>query len=100
MSAPRERRAELPAWRYLEGLQFAELPNRHKAVHLASYCRAAMLGESTGRHKLSLWSEACSWPADAYQQLAGATTTGGAPAYYVSVKALLQLHELRRNSQL
>ena len=100
LSAPRERRAELPAWRYLEGLQFAELPNRHKAVHLASYCRAAMLGESTGRHKLAVWSEACSWPADAYQQLAGATATGGAPADYVSVKALKKLHELRRKSQL
>lgn len=99
-SAPRERWAELPAWKYLQGLQYAELLNRHMAVHLASYCRAAMPGEPTCRSKLALWREVCLWPANAWQQLAGATTTRGAHAYFVFFKALKKLCELRRKNHL
>ena len=98
--APRAKRADLPAWEHLEGLMFGDLPNRWKAVHLASYCRAANLHPHTGRKMLPAWADACGWPDNAYDTQAGSPTSGGDQAYFVSVKCLKKLHNKRRTNQL
>ena len=97
---PRARRAQLPAWKHLDGLLFGVLANRWKAVQLASYCRAAGLHPDSGRKSLESWANHCQWPAAAVEKQGGSSNTGAAEAYFVAVKCLKKLHRKRQANQL